>query len=46
VVYENSVKTALAGVTALLIAEHGAVSSQVAAALAEGIRNNCKASFG
>lgn len=46
VVYENSVKTALAGVPPLLIAEHGAVSSQVATALAEGIRNSCKASFG
>ena len=46
VVYENSVKTALAGVPPLLIAEHGAVSSQVAAALAEGIRKNCKSSFG
>jgi hypothetical protein len=32
VVYDNSVKIALAGVPPLLIAEHGAVSSQVAAA--------------
>jgi nicotinamide-nucleotide amidase len=46
VVYDNSVKTALAGVPPLLIAEHGAVSSQVSAALAEGIRNQCKATFG
>jgi nicotinamide-nucleotide amidase len=46
VVYDNSVKTALAGVAPLLIAEHGAVSSQVAAALAEGIRSRCKATLG
>jgi nicotinamide-nucleotide amidase len=46
VVYDNSVKTALAGVPPLLIAEHGAVSSQVAAALAEGIRATCKATLG
>lgn len=46
VVYDNSVKTALAGVPPLLIAEHGAVSGQVAAALAEGIRGRCKATLG
>ncbi|MGC2695160.1 MAG: competence/damage-inducible protein A [Candidatus Angelobacter sp.] len=46
VVYDNSLKTALAEVPPLLIAEHGAVSSQVAAALAEGIRAKCQATFG
>lgn len=46
VVYDNSLKSELAGVPALLIAEHGAVSSQVAAALAEGIRTRCKATLG
>jgi nicotinamide-nucleotide amidase len=46
VVYDNSVKTALACVPPLLIAEYGAVSIQVAAALAEGIRNQCKSTLG
>ncbi len=46
VVYDNSLKTELAGVPPLLIAEHGAVSSQVAAALAEGIRERTKAKLG
>ncbi len=46
VVYDNSLKSELAGVPPLLIAEHGAVSSQVAAALAEGIRAKCKATLG
>ena len=46
VVYDNSLKSELAGVPPLLIAEYGAVSSQVAAALAEGIRTKCKATLG
>jgi nicotinamide-nucleotide amidase len=46
VVYDNSLKSELAGVPPLLITEHGAVSSQVAAALAEGIRKKCKATLG
>jgi nicotinamide-nucleotide amidase len=46
VVYDNSLKTKLAGVPPLLIAEHGAVSSEVAVALAEGIRERCKATLG
>jgi len=46
VVYDNSLKSELAGVPPLLIAEYGAVSRQVAAALAEGIRTKCKATFG
>ena len=46
VVYDNTLKSGLADVPPLLIAEHGAVSSQVAAALAEGIRSKCKATLG
>ena len=46
IVYDNSLKSGLAGVPPLLIAEHGAVSGPVAAALAEGIRERCKASMG
>jgi nicotinamide-nucleotide amidase len=46
VVYSNELKTALADVPPQLIAEHGAVSSQVATALAEGIRSKCKTTFG
>jgi nicotinamide-nucleotide amidase len=38
VVYSNEAKTALAGVPAELIAAHGAVSPEVAAALADGAR--------
>src|ERR1043165_3573012 len=46
VVYDNTLKSGLADVPPLLIAEHGAVSSQVAAALEEGIRSKCKATLG
>jgi nicotinamide-nucleotide amidase len=46
VVYDNGLKTSLAGVPPLLLAEHGAVSNQVATALAEGIRERCKATLG
>jgi nicotinamide-nucleotide amidase len=46
VVYNNSVKTALAEVPAPLIQEHGAVSGQVATALAEGIRRKCNSTLG
>lgn len=46
VVYDNSLKSELADVPPLLIAEHGAVSREVAAALAEGIRKRCHASLG
>jgi nicotinamide-nucleotide amidase len=46
VVYDNSMKSLLAEVPPLMIKEHGAVSRPVAAALAEGIRERCKASFG
>lgn len=46
VAYDNSVKSALADVPPLLIQEHGAVSPQVAMALAEGIRKRCRATLG
>ena len=46
VVYSNELKTALASVPAELIRKHGAVSREVAAALAEGIRERCRVTFG
>lgn len=46
VVYSNRLKTELAGVDPALIARHGAVSREVAVALAEGIRERCGASIG
>lgn len=46
VVYDNSIKSVLADVPPLLIKEHGAVSPQVATALAEGIRKRCHTTFG
>jgi nicotinamide-nucleotide amidase len=46
IVYANAVKTELAGVPADMIERHGAVSREVAAALAEGIRYRCEATFG
>jgi nicotinamide-nucleotide amidase len=46
VVYSNELKTALAGVPPELIAQHGAVSSQVAVALADGIRARTNSTFG
>lgn len=46
VVYSNELKTKLAGVPAELIAEHGAVSREVAIALAEGIRDRTNATLG
>src|ERR1700731_956933 len=46
VVYSNTLKTKFTDVPAGLITEHGAVSREVAAALAEGIRKRCKATFG
>ncbi len=44
--YDNSLKTLLVDVPPILIAEHGAVSEQVAAAMADGIRKGCRATFG
>lgn len=46
VVYSNELKTAFADVPAALIEKHGAVSREVAVALAEGIRKRCGATFG
>ncbi|WP_199580446.1 CinA family protein [Blastococcus sp. TBT05-19] len=46
VVYATDLKTALAGVPADLLAEHGPVSPQTAAALAEGIRARCASTWG
>ncbi|MGB0065277.1 MAG: competence/damage-inducible protein A [Terracidiphilus sp.] len=46
VVYSDALKISLAGVPAELIAEHGAVSAEVARALAEGIRARTGASIG
>jgi nicotinamide-nucleotide amidase len=45
-VYSNEMKTELAGVPADMIERHGAVSREVAAALAEGIRYRCETTFG
>jgi nicotinamide-nucleotide amidase len=46
VVYSNALKTELAGVPAEMIQRHGAVSREVAAALAEGIRYRCESTLG
>lgn len=46
VVYSNELKTEFAGVPRDMIERHGAVSREVAAALAEGIRYRCESTFG
>jgi nicotinamide-nucleotide amidase len=46
VVYSNELKTELAGVPAEVIEDHGAVSAEVATALARGIRDRTDASVG
>ncbi len=46
VVYSNELKTAFADVPPEMIAKHGAVSGEVASALADGIRKRCGSSFG
>jgi len=46
VVYSNELKTEFAGVPPSLLERHGAVSRQVAASLAEGIRERCDTTFG
>ncbi|MGW7539342.1 CinA family protein [Amycolatopsis sp. NPDC054798] len=46
VVYATELKTALAGVDARLLAEHGAVHPEVAAQLARGARERCGATWG
>ena len=45
-VYATELKAVLAGVPADLLAEHGPVSPETAAALAEGIRVRCGATWG
>ncbi|HEV7211062.1 MAG TPA: nicotinamide-nucleotide amidohydrolase family protein [Blastococcus sp.] len=46
VVYATELKTVLAGVPAAVLAEHGAVSPETAAALADGVRARCAAAWG
>jgi len=46
VVYSNPLKTDFAGVPAEMIERHGAVSREVVAALAEGIRYRCESTLG
>lgn len=46
VTYANELKTLFADVPPMMIEEHGAVSKEVAAALADGIREQCKATLG
>jgi nicotinamide-nucleotide amidase len=46
VVYSNELKTQFANVPKALIQEHGAVSREVAASMAEGIRKRCVSSYG
>jgi nicotinamide-nucleotide amidase len=46
VTYSNESKTRALGVEPSLILEHGAVSAEVAEAMAEGIRNRAKTDFG
>jgi PncC family amidohydrolase len=46
IAYSNALKTDLLGVDAGLIASHGAVSADVAAAMAAGVRDLCHADLG
>jgi nicotinamide-nucleotide amidase len=46
VVYATDLKTALAGVPGDLLAAHGPVSPETAAALADGVRIRCDATWG
>ena len=46
ITYENQLKTYFAGVPPLLMQEHGAVSKEVAIAMAEGIRSECNSTLG
>ena len=46
IVYSNELKTAFADVPPKMIKQHGAVSQEVAVALAEGIRKRCGTTFG
>lgn len=46
IVYSNQLKTAFCQVPKALLAEHGAVSREVAVAMAEGIRKQCGSTLG
>jgi nicotinamide-nucleotide amidase len=46
IVYANELKTQFANVPKTLIQKHGAVSREVAQAMAEGIRKRCLSSYG
>jgi nicotinamide-nucleotide amidase len=46
VVYSNELKTQFANVPKSLLNQHGAVSREVASAMAEGIRKRCLSSYG
>ena len=46
ITYHNELKTTFAGVPPLMIQAHGAVSREVATAMAEGIRHDCNATIG
>jgi nicotinamide-nucleotide amidase len=46
IVYDNEMKTLFANVPPMLIAQYGAVSKEVATAMAEGIREECRATVG
>jgi nicotinamide-nucleotide amidase len=46
IVYANDMKSLFANVPPMLVAQHGAVSREVATALAEGIRGECRATLG
>jgi nicotinamide-nucleotide amidase len=46
IVYDNEMKSLFANVPPMLIAQHGAVSREVAAAMAEGIREETRATIG
>ena len=46
VVYSNELKTQFANVPKAVIDQHGAVSREVASAMAEGIRKRCVSSYG
>ncbi len=46
VVYSNELKTQFANVPKAMIDRHGAVSREVAAAMAEGIRKRCVSNYG
>ncbi len=46
IVYSDELKTLFANIPPMMIAQYGAVSREVAAALAEGIREECRATLG